>query len=311
MPTIKRPTKPLADVTLPNPDKNADNEVVICFLPDRNVIWGNPEANANAVLALDASRSIKKMFGTTGVFGGGEPNYVEIVSRKVGEILCDVTKKGDVSILYWALGPGGEKLENLGSFDKDDCETCDISGPKNGAWGTGTKILPSIKTIVEDYFSEVEATMGVIITDGIIQDEKEAMDYCMELGKRLVAEDKTDSFKLVLIGVGEQVDADQLVRFDDMFEGTDLEKDVDIWSHGVAADMEDEVDILNVLFGEMMSEDTIIADCGSVLDSKGNEIKSFSDGLPGKFRFVLPKGESLFTIHTPGGDVTQDVSELF
>jgi hypothetical protein len=74
--------------------------------------------------------------------------------------------------------------------------------------------------------------------------------------------------------------------------------------------MKDEADILDVLFGEMMSEDTIIADSGSVLDSSGNEIKSFSDGLPGKFRFVLPKGESSFTIHTPGGDVTQDVSEL-
>jgi len=313
MPKITRPTKPLADVSLPNPDKNADNEVVICFQPDRNTIWGNPEANANAVLALDASRSIKRMFGTTGVFGGGEPNYVEMVSRKVGEILCDVTKKGDVSMLYWALGPGGENLEDIGSFERDECETCDISGPNSGAWGTGTKILPPIKKIVEEHFDVAEATMGVIVTDGIIEDEKEAMDYCLKLGKRLIDEGKTESFKLVLIGVGEEVDEGQLERFDDMFEDDDdFEGDeIDIWAHGVAAHMKDEADILDVLFGEMMSEDTIIADSGSVLDSSGNEIKSFSDGLPGKFRFVLPKGESSFTIHTPGGEVTQDVSELF
>ena len=245
------------------------------------------------------------------MFGEDKPNYVELVSRKVGEILCDVTKQGTVAMMYWALGREGELLQDIGEYKTSDCATADISGPSENNWGWGTKILPPIKAIVEEHFNTVEATIGVIITDGIIQDEKEAMDYCMELGKRLVAENKTDSFKLVLIGVGDDVDANQLVKFDDMFEETDLEDDVDIWSHGVASEMKDEADILNVLFGEMMSADTIIADSGSVLDSNGNEIKSFSDGLPGKFSFVLPQGESSFTIHTPEGDVTQDVSELF
>ena len=308
MAKVARPNKPLADVNVPTPNKSASNEVVVCFMPDPDILWG--EAESRAVLALDASRSIKKMFGIAGPFGG-DPNYVEMVSRKVGEILCGVTKNQKVSMLYWALGAGGEETEEIGEFDQSGSHSASIAGPKKGNWGTGTKILPPIKYIVEDVFDKVEAAMGVIITDGIIEDEQAAMDYCMDLGKRLVAEKKTEKFKLVLIGVGEEVDEGQLERFDDMFEDTDLEEDVDIWSHGVAASMQDESDILGVLFGELISEETMVADSGSVLDANGNEIKSFPDGLPGKFRFDLPQGQTSFTVHTPRGEVNQDISEVF
>jgi len=148
----------------------------------------------------------------------------------------------------------------------------------------------------------------VIITDGIIEDEEPSMKYCMQLGKEIAA-GKRKPLKLVLIGVGEEVDAGQLERFDDMFEGTDLEGKVDLWSHGIAASMKDEADIIAVLFGELMTEETIVAPSGSVLDGNGSEIASFSDGLPGKFDFKLPKGCKAFTVHTPRGDVTQDISE--
>jgi hypothetical protein len=308
MAKIARPNKPLADVNVPSPNKNGSNEVVVCFMPDPDVLWG--EANSKAVLAIDASRSMKKMFGNVGPFGG-DPNYVELVSRKIGEILCGITKDQTTSMLYWALGAGGGEAEEIGVFDQAACRSAKITGPKQGNWGTDTKILPPIKHIVENVFDKAEAVMGVIITDGIIIDEQDAIDYCMTLGKRLVAENKTDKFKLVLIGVGEEVDEGQLERFDDMFEGTDLEEDVDIWTHGIAASMQDESDILGVLFGELISEETMVADSGSVLDANGNEIKSFPDGLPGKFRFELPQGQTSFTVHTPRGEVTQDISEVF
>ena len=135
------------------------------------------------------------------------------------------------------------------------------------------------------------------------------MNYCTQVGKDLAAGKRKD-LKLVLIGVGEEVDEGQLERFDDMFEGTDLEDTVDIWSHGVASSMRDESDIIGVLFGELMTEDLKVADSGSVLDADGNEIVSFADGVPGRFRFILPKGCNSFTVHTPKGDVTQDVSEV-
>ena len=65
MAKIQRPNKPLADVNVLSSDKNAEptrdseNEVVVCFLADKEAIWGKAEADARAVLALDASLSIR------------------------------------------------------------------------------------------------------------------------------------------------------------------------------------------------------------------------------------------------------------
>ena len=303
-----RPTKPLADVNV-LPQDNGDNAIVVHFQPDKNTIWGNPEADAKAVLSIDASKSIIDKFGLNNVWGGGV-NEVEMVSRKIGSILCDVSKQADVSMNYWAIGPGGTEIEVIKDcISQSDCTTIEITGPKQHAWGTGTKILPTIKHIVEEHLDKAEAAFGVIITDGIIEDENEAMDYCMKLGRRLVDENLTELFKLVLIGVGTEVDEDQLERFDDMFEDTDLSDDVDIWGSGVATDMKDEADIMGVLFGEMMTEKTIVAPSGTLSGGSGKLIKNFSDGMPGKFRFTLPKGETSFKIHTPHGDVTQDILE--
>ncbi|MBU1625901.1 hypothetical protein KKB18_00875 [bacterium] len=232
------------------------------------------------------------------------------MTRKLGEILCPITKNGKVSMLYWALGPGGHDIEEIDEFNTTGCVSASITGPKRGNWGTGTQLLPAIKYIVENVFEKTDWTMGVIITDGIIEDEEACIKYCLQLGKKLDAEGKADKLKLVLIGVGEEIDEGQLERFDDMFEGTELEDKVDIWSHGIASSMQEESDIIAVLFGELMNEEMIVADSGRVLDSNGREIISFPDGLPGKFRFILPKGCPSFTVHTPSGDVAQDISEV-
>lgn len=314
MPKV-RPTKPLADVNVldvndpsnTNLKTNEDHKIVVCFMPDPDTLVG--EGDSRAVLALDASKSMREMFGGQSVFDA-KPNYVEMIARKLGEILSGITKSGKVNMLYWALNPGGTDTEGIGEFDTAQCASADISGPKQHKMGTGTQMLPAIKYIVEDVFEKSEWTMGVIITDGIIEDEEACIKYCMVLGKKLVAENKTDKLKLVLIGVGEEVDEGQLERFDDLFEGSDLEDDVDIWSSGMAASMKNESDIIGVLFGELMSEDIDVAPSGSVLDSNGNEIKSFPDGLPGKFNFVLPAGNTSFTVHTPKGEVTQSISEV-
>jgi hypothetical protein len=31
--------------------------------------------------------------------------------------------------------------------------------------------------------------------------------------------------------------------------------------------------------------------------------------MPGKFRFILPRGQTTFTIRTPNQSITQDISE--
>ncbi|MFH0782124.1 MAG: VWA domain-containing protein [Pseudomonadota bacterium] len=301
MAKIARPNRPLADVNVIL-QKDGSNEIVACFMPDIDVLVG--EGNSKAFLALDASVSLKKFYGFGGPFGG-DPNYVQAVSRKLGAILTAVTRTGKVSSIYWAVSPDGSKIEEIGEFDEKTWENALIGGPKIEKWGRGTKLLPAIKYGVETLAKGSDWTMGVIITDGIIEDEQDCIKYCLKIGKEIVA-GKLKPIKLVLIGIGEEVDEGQLERFDDMFEGTSV--DYDLWAHGMVASMLDEADILSVLYGELMTEDTIIAPTGRVENNAGIQLAAWTDGMPGKIRFILPKGDTQFVIRTPSQDVTQSIT---
>lgn len=304
MPKIARPTKPLADVNV-LPQNDGTHEIVVCFQADPQYLVD--EGEARAALALDASRSLRKMYGFGGPFGG-DPNYVQAVARKLGALLCSVTRTGESSAIYWAVHNDGTRIEPIGTYSEAAWASVDVDGPKTEKWGAGTKLLPAIKHVVESVADGSDWTMGVILTDGIIEDEEDCTKFCMQIGKEM-ADESRNPIKLVLIGIGEEVDEGQLERFDDMFEGTGI--DYDLWSSGMVASMKDESDILAVLYGELIHEDMIVADSGHV-SCGGTTIESFSDGLPGKFRFILPKGEKSFTVHVGGRDldITQDVSEV-
>ena len=236
-----------------------------------------------------------------------EPNYVEAVARKLGQILCAVTKSGKVNGVYWAVSHDGSKIEDFGTYDEAGWATLQIPGPTKEKWGRGTRILPVIQHCAEVVAKGCDLTFGVVITDGIIEDEQDAINYCMKIGKE-VADGKRKPIKLILIGIGEEVDEGQLERFDDMFEGSGV--NYDLWSHGMVASMQNEEDILAVLYGELIDEETPITSSGRVEDSQGRELRSFADGMPGKFRFTLPKGETKFIIRTPIQDIEQDCSEV-
>jgi hypothetical protein len=245
------------------------------------------------------------MYGGATVFDTA-PNYMQGVARKLGEILTSVTKSGKVSALYWAVSPDGSKTEMIGELDDAGWAKATIGGPKREKWGRGTKLLPAIQYGVDQVAKDADWTMGVIVTDGIIEDEPDCIKYCLSVGKA-IADGKRKPIKLVLIGIGQDVDEGQLERFDDMFEGSGI--DYDLWSHGMVASMQDESDILAVLYGELMDEEVIVASSGSVEDGSGKVLASWTDGLPGKFRVVLPKGQTTLVIRTPNGSVEQDLSE--
>jgi len=304
VPRLRQVSRPLADVNL-LPQKDGSHEVVVCFMPDVDSLVG--EGDSRAVLALDASRSIKDQFGVGGVFDT-KPNYVQGVARKLGEILCGVTRSSKVSLLYWAMGPGGAETEEVGEFDAAGCAKVALTGPKKkNGWGTGTQMLPALRYTVEKVGKGADFTFGVIVTDGIIEDESACLSYCLKLGQEIV-DGKRKPIKLVLIGVGAQVNEDQLQSFNDMFETTPLKGKVDLFASGVAADMLSEADIIGTLFGELMTEDVEVAASGRVV-AGGQELASYADMLPGKIRFMLPRGLKEFTVETPSGSVTQDVSE--
>jgi hypothetical protein len=92
-----------------------------------------------------------------------------------------------------------------------------------------------------------------------------------------------------------------------MFEGSGIA--YDLWSHGLVASMQEEADILGVLYGELISEEQAIAPSGEVQDGSGRVLQRWTDGLPGRFRFQLARGQTRFVIRTPKHTITQDISE--
>lgn len=303
MPKITRPTHPLADVNV-LPQKDGSYEIVVCFMPDPILIIG--ERNSKAMLALDASASLRNEYGFGGAFGGN-PNFVELVARKIGVLLTEMTKKGTANAIYWAVGHDGSQIEEIGEFDEIGWSQALISGPKKHVWGKGTKLLPAIRHCTEKVANNADWTMGVFVTDGIIEDEDDCLHYCMTMGKKIVS-GQCPPLKFILIGVGQHVDTIQLERFDNMFEGSEFK--VDLWSTGIAYSMREESDIMNVLYGELIDEKTIVAASGQIRNKSGHLLKSWTDGLPGKFRFTLPKGENKFMLTTGEHTIVQDLSEV-
>lgn len=315
MPKVAHPTKPLATVNVYKRQKDGSVEIEVCFLPDPNILVG--EGNSKAFLALDASASMMEMYGMGGSVFMPKPNYAEAVAKKLGALLSGVSKTGKVGACYWAVNFQGDKTEWIGEFNEAEWASAAIKGPKKEKWGKGTLLLPALKLAVEQVHKGSDWTMAVFITDGIIGDEQDCMNYCLQLGKQL-NDGKMKPIKMILIGAGTEVDEAQLERFDDMFEGTDLEGKVDLWATSPVNSLQDESDILGVLYGELMDEETVVAQGGSVESGSGNNLTchngegkpiSTTDVLPGKFRFFLPKGETLFRIHAAGQVVEQDCAD--
>jgi len=304
MSRITRPSRPLADVSV-LPRRDGSHEVVVSFMPDPDLLFGG-EANSRAFLALDASASLKKMYGYAGPFGG-DPNYVQMVARKLGGTLASVTRSGRAFAAYWAVSPDGSKVEPIGEFDEAGWERARIIGPRKEKWGKGTPLLPALQFCADTVAACYDWTVAVFVTDGFIEDEEACKHYCLQLGREMTLGLRAP-IKGVLIGIGEEVDAHQLRRFDDMFAESGI--DYDMWSHGLVSEMQEESDILAVLYGSLMSEETIVAPRGWVVDRRGTMLRSWTDGLPGKFRFELPRGQTAFVIRTPCHTIMQDISEV-
>ncbi len=301
MPKISRPTKPLADVNV-LPRTDGSHEIVVCIIPDPDSLVGG--GNPKAFLALDASRSLKTMYGIAGPFGN-YPNYVEAVARKIGAMLTEMTRSGMVSAIYWAVSPDGSKTEYIGEYDAVEWLEADISGPKQEQWGIGTKLLPAIQYVVNEIMPDSDWTMGVILTDGIIEDEEATIEYCLNLSHE-IADGQRIPLKLILIGFGSDVDAGQLDRISDMRD--DIYFDHDMFSYEMVTSIKDEADILNILYAGLAKRE-YVALSAYVEDGDGNQIQSWEEGLPAKFRFVLPQGQSKFVLYIEGYAVEQDISE--
>lgn len=296
---LPAPTKPFASINVEKNDANNEISVVAQILLDRLVDEEGKEIEGAAFgLALDGSASMKDLYGTAGPFGG-TPNVVEPVAKAMLKFLSGYSGTGEVEMSYWAVGPGGKEVEAVGSVTHDKIDSLKIRPKK--IMGRSTFLLPIMKYFVEDKLKDAPWAMAVIITDGLIDDMEDVEKYTEHYAVAVNA-GKQKLIKLVLIGLGEHVDAGQLERLDN-FEAS---VDVDVWSSKLASEMEE----LYEVFDEVMSENFILASSGKVLDNNGQVLIAYNDGFPAKIEFKLNTGSTGFKLEIPGQQpIQQDLSE--
>jgi hypothetical protein len=307
MTQLNHPVEPFGEVNVYK-QKNGTLDIVatVLMVPDVE--------GARAGLAIDASASMKKMYGVSGVVGGaflqatGIPNLVEPVVRTMAGYLANFSSTGKVQLIYWACNPDGSAIEEIGQFTAEESAQVVLKGPKKFPWGRGTKLLPPVRYFVENAFQGAPWAICVFITDGVIEDLADVKAYCLQFAQQIAAGQRA-FIKLVLIGVGEEVDESQMEELDDMFEGSGIKdpqgRDIDLWDHKLASEMQK----IEEIFAEVVSEDTVIVSSGRIVDQAGRVAKEYADGVPALLRFTLPADATAFVLEFPGGKVTQDIRE--
>ncbi|MCB9638376.1 MAG: hypothetical protein H6727_05630 [Myxococcales bacterium] len=232
-------------------------------------------------IALDGSLSMKKMYGAGGgkssFFATAQANEVEPIARQMCQFLAEeVDCRGQTTALYWACGPMGAEIESVGDVSVSAAEQMSFAGPKS--FGRGTRLLPPLQHFAQDSLDGAFG-MYVFITDGAIDDLEEVKAFTVELAKSIES-GKRPPFKGVLIGLGPEVQEEQMIELDDLDTGTE----VDIWDHKLAGNLRQMWDI----FAEVVSRNQIIAPWGRILDQDLRPLKEYPNGLPTILEFEVP-----------------------
>ncbi len=220
-------------------------------------------------------------------------NLVQPLARNFIGLLAErLDEDGGTTVVYWACGDGS-KVEVLGDFTAAQCRTLELRGPIE--FGAGTRLLPAVKYFAER-FADANKGIYVFLADGAFEDLAEVKRYTTQLA-RAIANEKRNPIKCVVVGVGNQIDTNQLAELDDLDTGTD----VDIWDHKIAAEMRGLTDI----FAELVNDNEIVAPWAKAYDPTGKLVKRFTTGLPAKATIRLPPGSAFFDLELANKRIRQ------
>jgi hypothetical protein len=286
-------TKPIGKV---NVWKEPGNTHVRCYID----MGERTFEETTTGVAIDASGSMQPEFG----YGPFARNKV----RDIAQVMCPYIAKradrdGGTTLIYWATGDPGE-IQPHGFLTESQAQTYAYPPPKN--YGRKTNLSLALKYFADGAhpmtgrpFRESKFGMFIFITDGAIEDMDAVKQYSTQLAQEIEAGAR-NPIKLIIIGVGSQIEEQQMEELDDLDTGTSQ----DLYYHRIAAQMTD----LSDIFIELVNEKMIIAQNGVVRDSKGTEVRNFRDtGVPALFEFDLPAGSNSFILEVEGQKLTQSL----
>jgi hypothetical protein len=259
-------------------------------------------------IALDGSGSMAPVYGVgqpvgflASLFGKKKPvgNEITPVAQRLCSYLAGkIDADGGTTCIYWATGPGGSEIEEVGDLTAEQAARHEFGPPMD--FGTGTQLLPAVRYFV-DRFKDAPWGFYVFITDGELHDLDEVKRYSTHLAREVAAK-RRRPLKFVLIGVGENINEQQMEELDDLDTGTD----VDLWDHKIASEMR----VLQDIFAEVVDKNARIADRGRILDPQGKTVKDYSDtGMSAYLEFDMPAAAEYFTLEVNGNRIHQGLSD--
>ena len=252
-----------------------------------------PEAQTG--IGIEGSILMQPWFGR--LAPRNEPNLVALAAQKIGSYLARrVDDDGNTSLVYWGTGPTGDTIEVIGDLTAYQVEQYAFDPP--GQFGSRANLLPAVRYFVER-FAQAKWGMYVFFTQGIIHDIEAVKSYTTTLAAQ-VASGLRHELKLVLIGVGKNIDRAHLEALDTLDTGTAI----DLWDYRLAPEMRDVLE----LFTEVGDSHTIICPGGAVLDPSGNMIADYhAQGLPARISFTLPAALKSFVVDMAGTRIEQRI----
>jgi hypothetical protein len=258
-------------------------------------------------IALDGSGSMHKLYGVddgagilSSIFGRKQlRNEITPVAQQICAYLArKIDADGGTTCIYWATGPGGSKIEEVGDLRAEEAEHHVFGPPRD--FGTGTQLLPAVQYFVQR-FRDAPWGFYVFITDGELHDLDAVKQYSTRLAREIAA-GRQKPVKFVLIGVGPEVNEAQMEELDDLDTGTAI----DLWDHKLAAEMR----VLQEIFAEVVDKNARVSERGRILDPQGRVIKDYSDtGVPAYLEFEMPAGAEYFTLEVPGSRIHQGLCD--
>src|SRR5437588_416412 len=259
-------------------------------------------------IALDGSGSMSGLYGEeesggllSFFFGKkkGRSNEITPVAQKICAYLArKLDADGGTTCIYWAVGQGGSQIEVVGDLTADQAEQHTFGPPRE--FGSGTQLLPAVKYFV-DRFKDAPWGFYVFITDGELHDLDAVKRYSTQLARDVAAK-RHNPLKFVLIGIGSNVNEQQMEELDDLETGTD----VDVWDHKLASEM----GVRQEIFAEVVDKNARIADKAKILDAQGRVVKDYSDtGMTAYLEFEMPVGSEYFTLEVNGNRIHQGLSD--
>jgi hypothetical protein len=302
MSQLKKVVEPFGEVNV-YPSSGGKVRVVATILMEPH------KEGAQTGIALDGSGSMSRLYGVeeggggffATLFGTKKQTHNEVtpVAQKICSYLArKIDADGGTTCIYWAVGPGGSRIEEVGDLRADEAERHIFGPPRD--FGTGTQLLPAVKHFVER-FRDAPWGFYVFVTDGELHDLDEVKRYSIQLARDIAAR-RRNPLKFVLIGIGPNVNEEQMEELDDLETGTSI----DLWDHKLAAEMR----MLQEIFAEVVDKNARIADNGRVLDAQGRTIKDYSDtGMSGFLEFEMPADAEYFTLEVNGNKIHQGLSD--